>query len=263
MEIFAFEFIRKAFLAGILLSLILPCIGLIVVLKRLSLVGDALSHASLVGVTSGLLFGYNPMITSVVVCILAALAMEMFRKYIPNFKENAMIIVLSSSVALAGIFASRLKTSVSFSSYLFGSIVSVTDFELLLISILVVIILITFLCLYASLFQITLDERQARLMGIKVDRVNFIFTVVTAITVAIASKAIGVLIVSSLLVVPVLCAIQVSKSYKQTLLFGVLFSIGFTVVGLIISYYLDLRPGGAITLLAVMMYTGLLIFKRH
>ncbi len=262
MELLAFEFIRRAIIVGILLAAVLPCIGMIVVLKRLSLVGDALSHASLVGVTLGILLGMNPVIVSIVVCVIAALLSEVLRKYIPNFKENAIIIILSLSVALSGIFSSKIKSSVNFTSYLFGSIVTVTNTDVFIIAVLTILVLSVFVLLYKKLFLITLDEKNAILSGIPVQKINLIFTIVTAITIAIASKTIGVLIVSSLMVIPILCAMQISKSYFTTIINGIIFSLIFTITGIILSYYLDLRPGGTIALIAVCSYMLLLLKKQ-
>lgn len=263
MELFEFEFIRRAFLVGILLAIVLPCIGIVVVFKRLSLVGDALSHTSLVGVAMGLVLGFDPVIGSIIACIIAALGIEIMQKYIPRFKENALVIIMSLGVGLAGILSSKVKSGVAFSSYLFGSIVAVSDYELYLIIALVVFVLSVFIYYYNSLFYIILDENSAKRRGVKVNKINFIFTILTAIAIAIASKTIGVLIVSSLLVIPVLCAMQIAKSFKTTLIYGIVFSIIFMVMGLYVSYYLDLRPGGSIALIAVITFILILIFKKN
>lgn len=263
MELFEFEFIRKAFLVGFLLALILPCIGIIIVFKRLSLVGDTLSHSSLVGVAIGMIFGINPMITSIIVCVIAALSIELIQRYIPKFKENALIIIMSFSVGLAGILQSKIKSNLSFSGYLFGSIVAVNDVELLMMIVLVVIVISIFSLFYHELFHIVLDEKSARRIGIKVDKINLIFTIITAITIALASKTIGILIVSSLLVIPILCAMKIAKSFKTTLIYAIVFSILFMFIGLYLSYYLDIRPGGSIALISVVAYIILLIVKKR
>lgn len=262
MELLMFDFIRRAFLVGIALAFILPCIGMIIVLKRLSLVGDTLSHASLFGVILGISSGIHPLLVSVVVCIIAALLMELLRRKIPAFKENAMIIVMSSATALSGIFASKLKNSVAFSSFLFGSIATVTVEEMFLIFLLTIISLIIFIVLYRDLFHIALDERSAKMSGIKVGKVNVIFTLLTAIVVAIASKAVGVLIVSTLLVIPILCAMKLANNYFKTILYAIGLSIVFMIVGLYASYYLDLRPGATIALCAIITYVSLLVVKQ-
>lgn len=263
MELFEFEFIRKAFLVGFLLALILPCIGLIVVFKRLSLVGDALSHTSLVGVALGLILGFDPVIGSIIVCVIAALSIEMIQKFIPKFKENALIIIMSFSVGLAGILQSKIKSSLSFSGYLFGSIVAINDSELFMIIGIVIAVIIIFALFYGQLFHIVLDEKSARRIGIKVDRINFVFTIITAVTIALASKTIGILIVSSLLVIPVLCAMQIANSFKKTLIYAIIFSVVFMMIGLYLSYYLDIRPGGSIALISVIVYIILLVVKRR
>lgn len=262
MDFLMYDFIRRAFLVGIALSFVLPCIGLIVVLKRLSLVGDTLSHASLLGVMMGIVSGVNPLFTSIIVCVLSALLIEVLRHKIPAFKENAMVIVMALVTSLSGIIASKLKNAVSFSSFLFGSIATVTEIEMMIVFGLVIISVVVFIVLYKDLFYIVLDERSARMSGIKVERVNFIFTLLSAVVIAIASKAVGVLIVASLLVIPILCALKVSNSYFKTILLAIIFSVLFMISGLISSYYFDLRPGGMIALIAVIAYVLLLMVKK-
>ena len=113
-------------------------------------------------------------------------------------------------------------------------------------------VLLAFIFLYKELFYVSMDERSARLAGIPVNTVNFIFTILTAITVSIAARTVGALIVSSLMVVPVACGMQFGKSYKQTVIYSIISAVIFTVVGLFVSYYRELKPGGTIVLVGVM-----------
>jgi len=116
--------------------------------------------------------------------------------------------------------------------------------------------------LYKELFYIALDERAARLAGIPVGAINFIFTILTAVTVSVAARTVGALIVSSLMVVPVACAMQFGKSYKQTVVYSVLFAVIFTIAGLFLSYYLRLKPGGTIVLIGVLFFIVILLLKK-
>lgn len=263
MEIFEYEFIRKAFVVGMLLATLLPCIGIIIVLKRLSMVGDALAHTSLVGVTLGLLLGFDPIVGSVASCIVGALSIELIRKYIPKYQENAIVVVLALATGLAGIISSYLKNSTSFQSFLFGSIVSIKDTELYFIIALTIIVLATFIFLYQQLLHIALDEKSAMRIGIPVRRINFIFTLLTAITISISARTIGALLVSSLLVIPILCAMRLARNFKQTLIYGMLFSNSFVIIGLFLSYHADIRPGGSITICAVVTYLLLLVLRNR
>ena len=256
MEIFQYDFMQRAFLVGILLAVIIPCIGIIVVLKRLSMIGDALSHTSLAGVAAGLIMGINPILGAIAACIIGALGIEFIRKRIPKYSEMSIAIIMSAGVGLAGVLSGFVKGSSSFNSFLFGSIVAISDFELRLVIIVSVMVALAFVLLFKELFYVAFDERAARLAGVPVRIVNFIFTILTAVTVSIASRTVGALMVSSMMVVPVACAMQLGRSYKQTVLYSVGFGLVFTVAGLFISYYVGTRPGATIVLTGIV---GLLL----
>ncbi len=260
--ILEYDFMRRAFIVGILLAVIIPCIGIIVVLKRLSMIGDALSHTSLAGVAAGLIMGINPILGAVTACIAAALGIEFIRKKIPKFSEMSIAIVMSAGIGLAGVLSGHVKNAANFNSFLFGSIVSISDFEMILVAGISCIVMLAFILLYKELFYIALDERAARLSGVPVGVINFIFTILTAVTVSVAARTVGALIVSSMMVVPVACAMQVGKSYRQTVIYGVIFAVAFTVTGLFLSYYLKLKPGGTIVLLGVLCLVVMLLIKQ-
>lgn len=262
MEILQYDFMRRAFIVGILLAIIIPCIGIIVVLKRLSMIGDALSHTSLAGVAAGLIMGINPILGAVAACIAASLGIEAIRKKIPKFSEMSIAIVMSAGIGLAGVLSGFVKNAASFNSFLFGSIVAISDFEMTLVVCISCAVMLAFILLYKELFYIALDERAARLAGIPVKVINFIFTILTAVTISIAARTVGALIVSSMMVVPVACAMQFCKSYKQTVISSVCFAVIFTVAGLFVSYHMRLKPGGTIVLLGVLCLVLMLIIKK-
>ncbi len=137
-----------------------------------------------------------------------------------------------------------------------------TDFELLLVLIVSLLVLLTFILLYKELFFIAYDEEAARLAGVPVRLVNFIFTLMTAVTVSIAARTVGALIVSSLLVIPVVCAMQFGRSYRQTVLLAVGFALVFTVLGLTVAFYAGLKPGGTIVLASVACLLLILLYKK-
>ncbi|WRS27250.1 metal ABC transporter permease [Oscillospiraceae bacterium MB08-C2-2] len=260
-----FEFMRRAFLAGLLLAVIIPCIGIIVVLKRLSMIGDALSHTSLAGVAAGLIMGINPIVGAMTACVAAALGIEAIRKKIPRYSEMAVAIVMSAGVGLAGVLSGFVSNSSSFNSFLFGSIVAISDFELALVVGVSAAVLLGFFLLFKELFYVTLDEKAARLAGVPVKLVNFIFTILTAVTVSVAARTVGVLIVSSMMVIPVACAMQVAGSFKTTVWASAGFGVLFTMIGLTVSYYGQLRPGATIVLVGVagllLVFSGKALFR--
>lgn len=262
MDIFEFEFMRRAFLVGGLIAIIVPCIGMIVVQKRLSMIGDALSHSSLAGVAAGLIMGINPVAGAAVACIAAAFSIELIRKRIPKFSELSIAIIMSAGVGLAGVLSGFVKNSANFNSFLFGSIVAIDDAELYAVAGVSFAVMVVFVLLFKELFFVALDERGARLAGVPVRSINFIFTILTAVTVSVASRTVGALIISSLMVVPVACGMQLGKSYKQTVFYSVGFALLFTVSGLFASYEYRLKPGGTIVLIGVACLVLILAGKR-
>lgn len=250
LEIFQYDFMNNAFIVGILIAVIIPCIGVVVVLKRLSAIGDALSHASLAGVAAGLALGVNPIIGAVIFAVLAALGIERIRKSIPKYGEISTAVILSVGVGLAAIFSGFVK-SANFNSFLFGSLVAITPFELYLVIGLSVVVLFLFILLFRALFYMTFDEESAKLAGIPVTLIGGVFTILTAVAISISARVVGALVVSSMMVLPVAVAMQMAKSYKQTVLYSILFSVFFVVAGLFLSYYLDLKPGGTIVMTGV------------
>lgn len=263
LEIFEYDFIKDAFIVGLCLAIILPCMGLTIVLKRLSMIGDTLSHASLTGLTIGLVFGFSPILSAIIACMIAGLSVEVISNRLKKYQEISTVIILAASIGLAGVFSSfSNKGASSINAYLFGSIVTISKQEFYLVLVLTVLIIGVYRYLYLKLYLSMFDYKAAELLGINMKFLNFMITILSAVVISVAAKTIGSLIVSSLLVIPVICAMQYSKTYKNTLILAIGFSIIFVYGGLLISYYYNLRPGSIIVLLAVIMLLIALITKR-
>ena len=254
MEMFEYAFMQRAFI--VLLALIIPLIGVTVVLRRLSMLGDALSHTSLAGVAAGLLLNVNPVFGASVFCVGAAFGIEGIRRRFPRYAELSISVMLS-----AGVLSGFTKNAANFNSFLFGSIVAISDAELYSVAAVSLLVLLASVLLYKELFSIALDERAARLSGVPVNVVSTIFTMLTAVTVAIAARTVGALIVSSMMVLPVACAMQLARSYRGTVWASIGFAELFTISGLVIAYYGGLKPGGTIVLMGVVCLIGILIVK--
>lgn len=257
-----YEFMRKALLVGVLLAIIIPCIGVTIVLKRLSMVGDALSHTSLAGVAAGLILGINPILGAVIITVFAGFGIDMIRKKFPQYSEISIAITMSAGVGLAGVLSGFADNSSGFSSFLFGSIVAITDFELYLVIALSIVVILAVIFLHKEFMYIAFDEEGARLAGVKVKNINFIFTILTAFTVSIAARTVGALIVSSIMVIPIACAMRYALSYKMTIILSVIFALVFTLIGLVLSFYVGLKPGGTIVLVGVITLIISMIIKK-
>ena len=258
-EMLQYGFMQRAFITGILLAVIAPLIGITIVLKRMSMIGDALSHASLAGVALGLLLGINPILGAMGICLFAALGVEAIRRKIPRYSEMAISIIMSTGIGLAGILSGFVKNGTNFNSFLFGSIISISKDELKIVCVISVLVLLCVLLLYKELFYIGFDENAARISGVPVKTINLL----TALTVSIASRTVGTLIVSSMLVIPIACGMQVGRSYKAVMIIGVITALVTTVIGLTLSYYVGLKPGGTIVLLEVVCFLILALISRY
>ncbi len=251
-NIFAYDFMRRAFAAAALIAVIAPCIGSVIVLKRLSNIGDATSHSALGGIAAGLVLGVNPILGAVIFSVLAVLGIEGLRKRFPHYSEVATTVVMSAGIGLTAVLSGFIKSGgQNLNSFMFGSIVAISDFELVMTVTLSAAVALVMFLLYKELFFITFDEEAAGIAGVPVKGINFIFMVLTAVTVSVASRTVGALMVSSLMVLPVASAMTVAKSYKQTICLSIAFAEAFTLSGLFVSYYCDLKPGGTIVLIGV------------
>ncbi|MGE5677681.1 MAG: metal ABC transporter permease [Pseudomonadota bacterium] len=254
LELFSFEFMQRAFVAGLLVAVICPLIGTFVVMRRLSMIGDTLSHASLAGIAAGMLGGFYPLAGALVFSIAAAIGIEKLRKRFSQYAELSISIVLSASIGLAVVLISLAKSfNADLMSYLFGSIIAVNMMDIYIILALSIIILVSVWLLYKEFFYMSFDEEGAELAGIPVNALNTYFTVLTAMTIVVSMRVVGMLLVSSLMVVPVACSLLVSKSFKNTIFLSVIYALISVIVGLFTSYYFDLAPGGSIVLTSVFL----------
>lgn len=250
-SLFEFAYMQRALAAGVLLSVLIPMIGVVMVNRKTSMIGDALSHTSLAGVGLGLILGYNPSIMAVFICIISAFSIELVRKRFPQYGDMATAVIMSTGLGIAAILSDFAPGGNTFESYLFGSISSVSPEDLIIVASVFVLGILINLIFYSAALDLALDINLARLAGVPTRFVNALYTLLTAVTVALAAKIIGALLVASLIVLPVATALFISRSYKQTFFVSILLGVIYTTSGLILSYYYDIRPGGAIVLIAV------------
>lgn len=247
----SYDFMRKALLCGFMLSIMIPLIGVVMVNRKTSMVGDALSHTSLAGVAIGLIMGFDPVIGAIIACIVSAFSIEKIRKRFPQYGDMATAVIMSTGLGLAALLSNFAPGGNTFESYLFGSISSVTTLDLINVSIVFIIVVTFSIAYYGALLDISIDLNLARLSGVNIKLVNNVFTLLTAITVALACKIVGALLVASLLVLPVATALLICRSYKQTLKLSIILGVIYMFFGICMSYWFDVKPGGAIVINAV------------
>lgn len=248
---FAYAFMQRAFLAGLVLGVAVPLVGVFIVLRRLSMIGDALSHASLAGVAAGLIAGINPVLGATAAAVAAAGCVEVIRRRFQEHAELAIAIVMATGVGLAGVLSGFVPNSSTFSSFLFGSIVTVSDAELASVVGVGAAVAVCCALLRRQLLLVTLDERAAKLYGVRTGAVNALFILFTALVVSVASRTVGALIVSAMMVVPVAAALAVARSWKELVAVACAVGVASSAAGIALSFYLGLKPGGTIVLVAV------------
>lgn len=257
-----YSFMIRTLLVSLMISIIIPLIGIVIVNRGTSMMGDALSHVSLAGVALGLILSINPLIGAIFACVIGAFSIEKIRKKFPQFGDMATAIITSMGLGLAALLSDFSPGGSSFDAYLFGSIASVSKTDLIIVLITFILVVAISLIYYFGLLSIAVDPQLAKMSGVNVRRINSIFTLLSALTIALSAKIIGALMVTSLIVLPVASSLLISKSYKATFLNTLVLGVLYTLSGVILSYYFDLKPGGAIVVIASLgMLVCLLISK--
>ena len=259
---FEYAFMRKAFIAGFFISIIIPLIGTVVINRKTSTIGDAVSHTTLGGILLGLILAINPLLGGLIFAVLAAFSIEIFRDKFPKNGDMATAIVTSLGIGLTSIFSDFVPGAQNLESFLFGSVISITDQDILVIIATSILVCILYYYLYYGLIYISVDPTGARLAGVKTKLNDYIFTLMLAVTIAIASRMVGVLIISSLMILPVASSMLIGKNYKFTVLFSIVFGMIYFFLGLILAYYGQLKPGGSIIVVSVLGLIITIIAKR-
>ncbi len=263
LEIFQHSFIIRGLEVGALIAIIAPLIGIFLVLRRYALIADTLSHISLAGVAIGLLAKIDPIITALGASIVASVAIERLRIKKRVYGETALALFLSGGLAVAVVLISLAHGfNADLFSYLFGSIVTVKRSDVLIVSTLSVVVIGLLLAFYKELVYISFDEEAAQVSGIPTRLINTIFIIITATAVALAIPIVGILLISALIVIPVIAALQLKKSFTATLVWAEIISLCSVISGIIISFYFNLPPGGAIVLITLGIFSVISLFKR-
>lgn len=262
-DLFNYSFIVRGFEAGIIIAIIAPLIGIFLVLRRYSLIADTLSHVSLAGIAIGLFLKINPLIAAIIAAVFSSIVIERLRISKRIFGESALSIFLSGSLALAIVLISMADGSgVDLFSYLFGSITTVKQIDVYLISILGILVICSVIAFYKELVYVTVDEEAAKVSGIPTKFINTLLIILSAFTVALSLPIVGVLLISALLVIPVVSALQLKKSFLTTIFYAEGFSLLSVIAGIVFSFYLNIPAGGAIVLITLAIFISTLLLKE-
>jgi len=268
--IIRYEFLQNAFYTGAIIGVVAPLLGVYIVVRRLSLIADALSHVTLAGIAASLLLekrllvsGLNPLYLGMTFSVVGSLFIEKLRTVYKHYQELAIPIILSSGIGLGVIFISLADGfNTDLYSYLFGSVSAVSRTDLTIIIIISLIVIAFIVLLYKELFLLSFDEEHAKASGIAVKSLHFFFIILVALVIAASMRIVGILLVSSLMTLPVAASIRIAKGFKQTILLSTIFGEISVIGGLSLSYYLDLAPGGTIVVIAVLILVIVIFLKK-
>lgn len=263
-EMFSYDFMQRAFIAGMMIAVLASISGTFMVLRRYSLMSETLAHSALVGVAIGLVAGLSPVWVALVVSILSAWLIEYLRTSFSLYSDSILAIMLSGSLALAVIIVSLGGAfNNSLFSYLFGSILSVSKDDLIEIMILGTLSLAFLLAFSRQLFFIAYDEEVAQTSGVKVKLLNFALVSVVAVIIALSIRVVGSLLIGALMIIPTVSALQFRVGLAKTSILALIFSIFSVVCGMTLSYYFSLPSGATIVMVILSIFVVSLVYNRR
>ncbi len=262
-ELFGYRFFQNALVGGIIAAVACAVVGLFLILKKEAMIGDGIAHTAFGGIALGLLFGVNPLFTALGASVLAVLGVSHMRRkgVAPSDSAIAIMLTLGFSVGLIVISVAG-GFNVELFSYLFGSILTIDEADLLLVSLLGVLVLLFLGFFRRELLSMVFDEDDSRVMGIPTNTFSLAFDLLVAATIVLSIKVIGTILVVALLVLPGLSALQLSLSFRKTIFAAIGFSIISTVLGILFSAALNVATSGLIVFVSILFFLFTVAYKK-
>ncbi len=261
-EILQYEFMQRALISGIAISISCSLIGLFLILKRFSLFGDAMSHVAFGGIALGLFLKSNPIWVSLIVSIIGALAIIKLNSSKRIYSDSSISVLLSLGLAMGLVLISLSGGfSIDITSYLFGSILLVNIEETLSTVLLSVIVIAFVILYYKKLIYLVFNEEQALVNGINTVVLNILFITLATIAIVMSIRLIGVLMVSSLLIIPNVSSLLLGYGFKKTILFSICFSLTSVILGIILAFEWNITPSGMIVITSAGIFFGVNVLK--
>ncbi|MFT4187659.1 MAG: metal ABC transporter permease [Aeromicrobium sp.] len=262
LDLLDYEFMRLALAAAVITGLTAPAIGVFLVQRRLALLGDGIGHVALTGVAVGLLTGTAPILTAVVAAVAGAVVIEVMRAYARTSGDVALAMLFYGGIA-GGVMIVNLagESAAKLNSYLFGSIVTVTPADLRIIALLGGVVLLLTLTAAPQLFAVCQDPDHAQVSGVPVRLYSLLVAVLAAVTITVAMRTVGLLLVSALMIVPVAAAQQLTRSFRGTHLAAMAIGLFAAVGGVGLSFEVDTQPGPTIVMTALACFVVLALAR--
>ena len=262
LEALSYTFMQKALVAGIAVGIICSFMGTFLVLRRYSLFGDGIAHVAFGGISVGLFLGVFPLWTAFIVSIFGGLGLQKLRQSTKISGDSAVAVVLVSGLAIGVILVSSSGGfSVDLFSFLFGSILLISNEDTIMILAISAGIIATLTLLQKQFLHLTFNEEQAKLGGLRTTLLNYAFVVLASITVVTSMRLVGILLISALIVVPNITAMMFGKGFKKTVFISMSIAVISVVSGILVSYSFNVAPSGTIVVIAVGILVGTLILK--
>lgn len=263
MEILTADFFQRALTGGLLIGFTAPLIGIFLVLRRLSMIGDTLAHVTIAGVALGFLIEVYPIGVGLIFAVAASFAIEKLRKAYKGYAELSIAVIMAGGVALASLFFTLgMGYNNDVVGYLFGSIYTLDTTDLYVVGAVTVIVVTVIFTFFKEMFLLTFEEDAASVTGLPVKLLNMLITVMTALVISTAIKIVGALLVSALLTIPAACSLLIARSFKTSVIFSVVIAEIAVVAGLVTAGIWNLAPGATIVLLLIAMLILTLIGKK-
>lgn len=261
-EILTYTFMQKALLGGFLIGVSTGLIGVFLVLKRLALLGDSLAHASFGGIALGFTLNYNPLLTALAFVTLASLGIDKLVNKLKLYGDSAIALVLSFGMAFALIIIGiSNKMDVNIFSYLFGSILTISNLDLYIMFSVMILIIIFYYFNYKNLIFSAFNNDVAIVRNRNIILIDKLFIVLSAITIVISIRAVGILLISALLVIPTLIGLRLGKSFKQTMTYSIISSVIGIYIGIFSSYFFNIPAGGTIVMSLIFLFLLAVLYK--
>ncbi|GEL03800.1 metal ABC transporter permease [Rummeliibacillus sp. G93] len=270
-SILHYDFLQNAFLSGMIIGVIAPLLGVFIVVRRLSVIADALSHVTLAGIAGSLYLSQtfsalallNPIYLGILSAVGGSMVIERLRRLYKHFEELAIPIIMSAGLGVSAIFISLAQGfSTDLFSYLFGSVSAVSRQDLWVVLSIAILVVVFVYFFYKELFVLSFDEEYAKASGLPAKWIHFLFMIVTALVIAASMRIVGILLVSSLITLPVAASLRIAKGFKQTIFFAILFGELAVMIGLISAFYLNLAPGGTIVVTSIFILLFVIVGKK-
>ena len=250
LEALQYDFILRAILVGSLIALSSSFLGIFLVLKKQSMIGDGLAHVSFATIAIALLLNKSPLLVSIPLVILSSFLILKLNEKASLHGDAAIGLISSFAVALGVLISSVAKGfNVDLFSYLFGSILVISKLDVILSIILSILVIFLIILFYNNLFAISYDEEFAEVIGLNSKGMNYLIAVLTSITVVLGIRVVGTMLISSMIIFPTVTALQVSKGFKDTILISGIVSISSVILGTFISYILNIPTGATIVII--------------